>query len=142
MNLIKDIGHGKATPGMIQTSIFNKTGHIVSKSAIRHISNYNKQNTMNDSDYDSFFNLKPVYIFYRYEPSDHLTKRRNVFENIITQISDTVKACVIINLKKYILQMKIYTPWYIPVKKYTHGTYEPVWEMELGKFVKFITGKH
>jgi len=56
MNLIKDMGHGKAHPGMIQTSIFNKTGHIVSKSAICHTANYNKQNIMNDYDYDKFFN--------------------------------------------------------------------------------------
>ena len=60
MNLIKDMGEGKAPPGMIQTSIFNKTGHIVSKSAIRHITNYNKQNIMNDSDFELFFKLKPT----------------------------------------------------------------------------------
>ena len=51
---IKDMGEGYTRPSCIQNAVFNKTGKLISRSAIRHITGYSKRN-IDGSDFDGFF---------------------------------------------------------------------------------------
>ena len=53
--LMEDMGKGKAKPSTIQNTIFNKTGQLVPRSKIRHLTGYDKRCIMNNDDFDILF---------------------------------------------------------------------------------------
>ncbi len=49
---------GQAPDAQIQNVLFNKTGKLVPRSTIRHITKYQKRLIINDSDFKDMFNEK------------------------------------------------------------------------------------
>ena len=59
-SFIKDMGEGKAPPSIIQNTVFQKTGKVISRAAIRYITNFHKRDILNDSDFTGLFPDKPT----------------------------------------------------------------------------------
>ena len=55
LQLIKDMGEGYTRPSCIQNTVFNKTGKLISRSAIYHITRYSKR-YIDDSNFEGFSN--------------------------------------------------------------------------------------
>ena len=56
--LISDMADGQAPDAQIQNVLFNKTGKLVARSTIRHITKYHKRFIVNDSDFEDMFHGK------------------------------------------------------------------------------------
>ena len=56
--LISDMADGQAPYAQIQNVLFNKTGKLVPRSTIRHITKFHKRLVVNDSDFEDMFNGK------------------------------------------------------------------------------------
>ena len=56
--LINDMADGQAPDAQIQNVLFNKTGKLVPRSTIRHITKFHKRLVVNDPDFEDMFNGK------------------------------------------------------------------------------------
>ena len=112
---MEDMGKGHARPSTIQNTIFNKTGKLIPRSKIRHITGYDKRCIINSSEFDVLF------------PSNQL--------NDMSSTDKMVKYC---RSKGYHFQLLINDPQLSlsPVSETHHNHHDPPLIEEIDDFTE------